>query len=172
MLTAVVAFVNKVACPRCLVASGIHCTSLGNTGYRKISKPHPERIDVAIRDLRDTEQAWITEHPGSATTNYAEYTQHTYAFRQAQVALGERRARRGSSKADAIRRCADLLAARAITDQQIRDLQTALFARNRGDELELHGLVACHEALGSGNHRTEQRARCAAIIETLRKEST
>jgi hypothetical protein len=68
--------------------------------------------DDQIRSLRDDESTWIADHPGSTTTNYAEYTQHTYAKRQAEVALGERRARRGSSKADARARCAAILNAR------------------------------------------------------------
>lgn len=54
-----------------------------------------------------------------------------------------------------------------ITDKRIRELQATLFARKLGDELELMGLVACHEAIGRGHRRGAARAQCAEIINLL-----
>lgn len=69
--------------------------------------------DEQIRELLATELAWIADHPASAVERYPDYAQHVYAKRQAQVALGERRARRGSYKAEARARCAQLINARS-----------------------------------------------------------
>lgn len=51
-----------------------------------------------------------------------------------------------------------------LTDGQLRDLQAWLFARKRHDALELHGLVAVHDALGRSTRRAAARAHCVAII--------
>ncbi len=58
-----------------------------------------------------------------------------------------------------------------ITDEQIRDLQAALFA-GAADERQLSGLVACHDALGRSHRRPAARAHCAKLyIEIVREEN-
>lgn len=57
-----------------------------------------------------------------------------------------------------------------ITDAQLVALRARLFARKRGDALELSGLVAVHEALGRSHRRPAARALCAEIIQKLNIE--
>lgn len=114
-----------VDCPNGHAPAGTYCNGAGigadlctarinAARARTQGKPAGVTVDQ-LRELRDVEHQWITNHPGAMTTNYAEYVQHTYAFRQAQVALGEQRARRGSSKADARARCAEILKNRLVS---------------------------------------------------------
>ncbi len=58
-----------------------------------------------------------------------------------------------------------------ITDAQICELRDWLFMRKRGDELELEGLVRCHEALGRSHRRAAARARCAEILNSRDRAS-
>jgi len=55
------------------------------------------------------------------------------------------------------------LGAGSITDAQIRELRDGLFA-GPADARQLHGLVACHDALGWSHRRTKARAHCADLI--------
>lgn len=50
-----------------------------------------------------------------------------------------------------------------ITDAQIRELQTTLFAAT-ADGRQLRGLVACHDALGRSHRRSRARAHCAELL--------
>jgi hypothetical protein len=50
-----------------------------------------------------------------------------------------------------------------ITDTQIRELRQTLFA-GPADECQLHGLVACHDALGRSHRRNKACAHCAKLL--------
>lgn len=56
-----------------------------------------------------------------------------------------------------------VLTADSITDVQIRALREDLFA-GPADARQLHGLVACWDALGRSHRRGKARAHCAALI--------
>lgn len=59
---------------------------------------------------------------------------------------------------------------KTITDAQISKLRVWLFARGKGDSLELAGLVATHDALGRSHRRDAARIRCAALLNRLSTE--
>lgn len=50
-----------------------------------------------------------------------------------------------------------------ITDAQIRTLGQSLF-EGPADARQLHGLVACHDALGRSHRRDAARTHCASLI--------
>ena len=54
-----------------------------------------------------------------------------------------------------------------ITDAQIHELRKMLFD-GPADARQLHGLVACHDALGRSHRRRKARELCATILATLR----
>lgn len=56
-----------------------------------------------------------------------------------------------------------MLTADTITDAQIRKLRATLLAET-ANARQLHGLVACHVALGRSHHRSRARAHCAGLI--------
>ena len=60
----------------------------------------------------------------------------------------------------------------SITDTDIRRLRELLFQRRPADAVSLHGLVACHDALGRSHRRSSARARCAQLLQTLPQETT
>lgn len=55
-----------------------------------------------------------------------------------------------------------------ITDAQIHELREILF-EGPADVRQLHGLVACHDALGRSHRRRKARELCATILATLRE---
>ena len=67
-------------------------------------------------------------------------------------------------------RCAEVINATdgPITDVQIRDLRKLLL-NGPADSRQLHGLVDCHDALGRSHRRSEARARCAELVDALRR---
>ena len=69
--------------------------------------------DQQIRELRQQSATWLDDNGAREGTDYAEYFQHTFTLIQCDVALGRRRARKGSSRAKARVRCAEILNARA-----------------------------------------------------------
>lgn len=54
-----------------------------------------------------------------------------------------------------------------ITDAQIHELRKMLF-EGPADARQLHGLVACHDALGRSHRHRKARELCAKILATLR----
>jgi hypothetical protein len=54
-----------------------------------------------------------------------------------------------------------------ITDAQIYELRKMLF-EGPADARQLHGLVACHDALGRSHRRCNARELCAKILTTMR----
>ena len=54
-----------------------------------------------------------------------------------------------------------------ITDTQIYELREMLF-EGPADARQLHGLVACHAALGRSHRRRKARELYATILATLR----
>jgi hypothetical protein len=62
------------------------------------------------------------------------------------------------------------LTADTITDAQINDLREELF-EGQADARQLHGLVACHDALGRSHRRGRARACCAEILNAMRRRA-
>lgn len=60
------------------------------------------------------------------------------------------------------------MTADTITDAQIRALQEELF-EGPADARQLHGLVACHAALGRSHRRLGARVWCAENFATIRR---
>jgi hypothetical protein len=58
-----------------------------------------------------------------------------------------------------------------ITDAQIRQLQQELFD-GPADARQLHGLVACHDAIGYSHRRKAARETCAALMHQLEGKET
>lgn len=54
-----------------------------------------------------------------------------------------------------------------ITDARIRELRETLF-EGPTDARQLHGLVACHDALGRSHRRRKARELCAKILVAMR----
>lgn len=69
--------------------------------------------DEQIAELRAGVIAEMQAGGWPPLQGYDSYARLTYAQRQCDVALGEKRARKGSSKKDARARCAEILNARA-----------------------------------------------------------
>ncbi len=51
----------------------------------------------------------------------------------------------------------------AITDAEIKALRQTLLA-GPTDDRQLHGLVACHDALGRSHRRNKARSLCVDLI--------
>jgi len=56
----------------------------------------------------------------------------------------------------------------AITDAEIGELRELLY-RRRADDVQLRGLVACHDALGRSHRRQAARAYCARLFSTYKR---
>lgn len=114
----------------------------------------------SIQGLRDHVTRWLNSFDMQGSTDYDEFVQYTSLQYHARVALGERRARAGGSKARSAKKCLDALALQSdigspalLSQRKIEELRNMLSRKPRKNAHDRAILNDCLGALASGENK-------------------